>query len=177
MRPGPGELAHFSEDAGIEEFVPHVAATAQQAEAYVWAVDAGLAPAYWFPRQCPRAMAWVGPRTTAADRLRILGPGGGDRVHAIEHRWLDAFLSAELFAYRLAAEDFRPFPSATPHAWVSTVPVRPLGPPVRVTRLAGLHAQAGIQLRVLDDLTGFFEAVVDSTLEFSGIRMRNARGS
>ena len=48
MRPGPGEVLHFSEDPGITRFVPHVAATAQQPEAYVWAVNAARAPDYWF---------------------------------------------------------------------------------------------------------------------------------
>ncbi|MGW4461877.1 DUF6886 family protein [Micromonospora sp. NPDC004704] len=29
-------------------FIPHVAATAQQPDAYVWGVDHGRAPDYWF---------------------------------------------------------------------------------------------------------------------------------
>ena len=44
--PAPGELLHFSEDPTITRFEPHVAATAQRPEAYVWAVDAGNAPSY-----------------------------------------------------------------------------------------------------------------------------------
>ncbi len=44
MRPAPGEVLHFSEDPTITRFVPHVAATAQQPQAYVWAVDAARAP-------------------------------------------------------------------------------------------------------------------------------------
>ena len=63
MRPEPGQVLHFSEDPTITRFVPHVAATARQPEAYVWAVDSDHAPSYWFPRQCPRAMAWVRPET------------------------------------------------------------------------------------------------------------------
>ena len=43
MRPEPGQVLHFSEDPTIETFAPHVAATAQQPEAYVWAVDADRA--------------------------------------------------------------------------------------------------------------------------------------
>ena len=35
MRPEPGQVLHFSEDPTISRFVPHVAATAQQAEPYV----------------------------------------------------------------------------------------------------------------------------------------------
>ena len=40
MRPEPGQVLHFSEDPTIKTFAPHVAATAQQPEPYVWAVDA-----------------------------------------------------------------------------------------------------------------------------------------
>src|SRR4051795_2033457 len=119
---GPGEVLHFSEDPNIARFVPHVAKTAQQPEPYVWAVDARIAPKYWFPRQCPRAMAWVAPGTTPEDRDRILGPGGGDRVHAIEYPWLPAMLTTRLYAYRLPAESFRPIGEPTPHAFVATTP-------------------------------------------------------
>lgn len=81
MRPAPDEVLHFSEDPTITRFVPHVAATARQPEAYVWAVDHARAPDYWFPRQCPRALAWVTPSTTTPDRASL----GGPRVHAIEY--------------------------------------------------------------------------------------------
>ena len=49
MRPAPGQVLHFSEDSTIKTFKPHVAATAQQPEAYVWAVDADRAPDYFHP--------------------------------------------------------------------------------------------------------------------------------
>ena len=84
MRPDAGQVLHFSEDPTITVFAPHVARTSRQAAAYVWAVDAERAPAYWFPRQCPRAMAWTTPRTTTADAAHIIGPGAGSRVHAVE---------------------------------------------------------------------------------------------
>ena len=172
MRPQPGEVLHFSEDPTITRFVPHVAATAQQREAYVWAVDAALAPAYWFPRQCPRAMAWTVPATTPGDRERIIGPGGGERVHAIEYGWLAALRSVSLYAYRLPAGRFRPIGT---YALVATEPVDPLAPPVPVGDLLEHHEEAGIQLRVLPNLWEFWDEVIVSTLDFSGIRLRNAR--
>ncbi|MFG1806112.1 DUF6886 family protein [Streptomyces sp. NPDC049040] len=174
MRPRPGEVLHFSEDPTITFFRPHVAATARQPEAYVWAVDGARAPDYWFPRQCPRVMAWAVPGASAADRERILGPGGGDRVHAIEYGWVERFLGVELFAYRLPAAAFRPFGGPAPHAYVSTAPVEPLGPAEPVGDLLELHADAGIQLRVLDRLQVFWDAVRAGSLGFSGIRLGNA---
>ena len=167
-------MLHFSEDPTITRFVPHVAATTQYADAYVWAVDAARAPAYWFPRQCPRAMAWVGPTTTAADRDRIIGAGCGERVHAIEYGWLAAMQTVKLFAYRLSGAPFRPIGEPVPHAMVTTEPVEPLGPPEPVGDLLRCHADERIQLRLLDNLWSFWDEVIASTLEFSGIRLRNA---
>ncbi|MEV4518569.1 DUF6886 family protein [Dactylosporangium sp. NPDC049525] len=174
MRPEPGQVLHFSEDPTITRFVPHVAATAQQPEAYVWAVDHGRSPDYWFPRQCPRAMAWSGPGTTAEDRDRIVGAGCGERVHAVEFGWLEAIRTARVFAYRLPAATFAPFGAPVHHAHVAVEPVVPLGPPEPVGDLFALHAAAGIQLRVLPNLWSFWDAVTASTMLFSGIRLGNA---
>ncbi|MET7332725.1 DUF6886 family protein [Nonomuraea sp. NPDC005650] len=174
MRPEPGQVLHFSEDPTIERFVPHVAPTSIMSEPYVWAVDHDRSPDYWFPRACPRALAWVGPRTTEEDAARIVGAGCGERVHAIEYGWLKELREARLYAYRLPADAFAPI-GDPPSAVVSTVAVTPLGPPERVGDLFELHAEAGIQLRVLPSLWPFWDEVIASTLEFSGIRLRNAR--
>lgn len=174
MRPEPGQLLHFSEDPGITVFEPRIAATSRQRTPYVWAVDADRAPAYWFPRQCPRVLAWATAGSTGADTGRILGPGGGRRVHAIEYRWLERMRSARLFAYRLPAAGFAPIGEPEPHAHVARRTVRPLGPPEPVGDLLALHESAGIQLRLLPRLDGFWTAVAASTLGFSGIRLRNA---
>lgn len=175
MRPEPGQVLHFSEDPTITRFRPHVAPTSSLPDAYVWAVDADQSPSYWFPRQCPRAMAWPVATTTAGDRDRIIGPGCGQRVHAIEYGWLDAMLNVRLYAYRLPADRFRPIGAPLPHAMVATEPVEPLGPAEPVGNLLRLHEAAGIQLRLLGNLWPFWDAVIASTVQFSGIRLRNAR--
>lgn len=167
-----GEVWHFSEDPDITEFLPHVAATARQPEAYVWAVDAERCPDYWFPRECPRAMAW---RTADSDPEvgdRLLGRGV-ERVHVIEYPWLRVLTTTTVHAYPFAAADFRPF-GDPPHAWVSEQPVRPLRPPLAVSDLVGQHERAGIQLRVVPDLFDWWWDVVPSGLGFSGIRLRNS---
>jgi hypothetical protein len=174
MRAAPGEVLHFSEDPTISRFVPHVADTATDPKPYVWAVDAERCPDYWFPRQCPRAMAWVVPTTTPEDRLRILGPGGGNRVHAIEYGWLSAISTARLYAYRFSAADFRPQGEPV-FAHVADREVTPLGPPTPVGDLWEVHRKAGIQVRVLPSLHDFWAEVVTSTLGWSGVRLRNAR--
>ncbi len=96
----------------------------------------------------------------------------GHRVHAIERAWLATMAATTLHAYPFSAADFEPF-GERPHAFVSTRPVEPLGPPVPVTDLPGLHAAHGIELLVLDSLEAHFAAVQEDGHEFSGIRMRN----
>lgn len=167
-------MLHFSEDPTITRFVPHVAPTSREAEAYVWAVDAARSPDYWFPRQCPRAMAWVTPATTDSDRDLVLGPGGGRRVHAIEYGWLEALRTVRLYVYRLPADGFRPI-GDPPNAQVATEPAVPLGPAEPVGDVIALHEEAGIQLRVLPNLWPFWDVVITTSLGFSGIRLRNAR--
>jgi hypothetical protein len=172
MRPAPGEVLHFSDDPAIDVFAPHRAATAQPDRSFVWAVDAGLAQGYWFPRQCPRAMAWAVRSSRPADVRGLLGSRGA-RVHAVERGWLQRMRDATLYAYRLPARPFRPL-GAPPYAYVGTETVRPLGPPERVGDLLALHRVAGIELRVLHTLWPSRRAVVGSSLGFRGIRLRNA---
>jgi hypothetical protein len=97
-------------------------------------------------------MAWVVPTTTADDRDRIVGAGGDERVHAIAYEWLERFRTVRLFAYRLPAASFVPLGEPEPYAVVSTRPVAPLGPPEPVGSQFDLHANARIQLRILDNL-------------------------
>ncbi|ONI86694.1 hypothetical protein ALI22I_24015 [Saccharothrix sp. ALI-22-I] len=169
MRPAQGEVLHFSEDPTITRFEPHVAATARQPGAYVWAVDHGRSPDYWFPRQCPRAMTWVEPTTSAEDRAWL----GAERVHAIEFGWLRRMQTTRLYAYRFDAGAFRPI-GDPPNAHVATEPVEPLGEPEPVGDLLALHEEAGIEVRLMTNLWPFWRRVVGSTLGFSGIRLRNA---
>jgi hypothetical protein len=173
MRPAEGEVMHFSEDPTITRFVPHVAPTSAETEPYVWAVGHDRAPDYWFPRDTPRAMAWVEPHTTPADRDRIIGAGSGLRVHAVEYRALEQMRAVRLFGYRLPAAPFRPIGAAA-HALVATEPVTPLHPPEPVGDVFTAHLAAGIQLRVLPNLWPFWDQVVGSTLGYSGIRLRYA---
>lgn len=84
-------------------------------------------------------------------------------------------MRCQLFVYRLPAASFAPVAGKTPHAFVSERPVTPLGPPEPVGDLLARHEQAGIELRVLDNLWPWWDRVVTTTLGHSGIRLGNAR--
>jgi hypothetical protein len=165
---------HFSEDPTIREFAPHVAATSTDPTALVWAVNASHAPSYWFPRQCPRAMAWLTGRTTADDHGRILG-STNSRVHVVEYGWLSRIQTTTVYAYRFDAADFEPYgDTADPHAYVASHAVHPLCQPQPIGDLLALHEEAGIELRLAHALWPWWQEVITSTVGFSGIRLRNA---
>ena len=168
---GQHALWHVSEDAGIERFEPRTGGVSPDVP-LVWAIDTRHLPLYWFPRECPRGTFWPTGDTTADDRERFL-TGGAERVHAIEGSWLEPVRSARVLAYRLPVATFRPHAEVGGY-WTSPQAVEPLDM-VELGDLLALHAAARIELRVIPDLLALWDRVIASTLEFSGMRLRNAR--
>jgi hypothetical protein len=167
---GAPALWHVSEDSSIERFEPHVSATAQSDDPWVWAVDTRHLPMFWFPRDCPRGTFWATPDTTPEDAERLLA--GATRVHAVEGTWLQRIRAARVVAYRLPEETFTRHPDVGGY-WLSREPVVPLEL-VELDDLLSLHADAGIELRIVENLWPLWDRVNAATVEFSGIRLRNA---
>jgi hypothetical protein len=168
---GPFALWHFSEDPSLGRFRPHVPATNPEAPPLVWAVDTRHAPMFWFPRDCPRGCIWPGPATTPEDRERFFGQSAAARVHVMESGWLPRLQACRLYGYRLPVEAFRPHEVGG--YWVADEPVDALGQVV-IDDLAGQHARARIELRITPSIWPFWRQVVNSTVAFSGSRLRNA---
>ena len=160
---GPHALWHVSEDDSIRRFEPR--------DGKVWAIGTRLLPLYWFPRDCPRATFWAESETTDDAVDRFLGGGRTRRVHVVEPEWLEPMQTTRVLAYRLPEA---PFVENDDRFWISAEPVEPLGL-VELGNLVEQHDQAGIELCTEDDLLGFWDEVVGSSLGFSGIRLRNAR--
>lgn len=169
----PHALWHVSEDPTIERFVPHVARTAASDEPRVWAIDTRHLPLYWFPRDCPRATFWASDETTDADVERFLAGDRTLRVHCVEGTWLDRLRDVTLHLYRLPEEPFAPDPETTGY-WLAREPVVPLGR-VELCDPVARHVEAGIELRLVRRLRPLWERVIASTLDYSGIRLANAR--
>jgi hypothetical protein len=171
---GPHALWHVSEDPAIVCFEPHRAPTALSDEPRVWAIDTRHLPMYWFPRECPRGTFWAGERTTDPDVEQLLGDES-TRVHAIECGWLERVREARILAYRLPEEPFEPDPEVGGY-WIARESVEPLEL-VDLGDLLARHADADIELRIVPDLWALWERLIGSTLEFSGVRLANARRS
>jgi hypothetical protein len=171
---GPHALWHVSENPAIRRFEPHVAPTASVTEPRVWAIDTRHLPIYWFPRDCPRGTFWAGGDTSDDDVERFLFGDRTLRVHTTELRRLRDLRETTLYLYRLPEEPFEPDPDGTTGYWVAREPVEPLER-VELTDGAQRHAEAGIELRFVRDLLAVWERVAASTLDFSGVRLANAR--
>jgi hypothetical protein len=158
---GARALWHVSDDATIARFEPR--------NGRVWAIDTRHLPLYWFPRDCPRATFWAVDATSDDDVDRFLGGDRTRRVHVIEPVWLDRMRAARLHAYRLPDATFEP----EDRYWISQVAVEPLER-TELSDLIGQHSAAEIELRIAPKLLELWERVTASTLDFSGIRLRNA---
>jgi len=167
-------LFHFSEDPGIRVFVPHRAPTSVVDDELVWAIDEWHAPMYYVPRQCPRACFWPGEQTTDDDRERWFGGIEARMVICVESEWLERIRAARLYRYEMPPATFESMRHAGGH-WISRVSVTPLGVEPMPDLLQAL-IDSGVELRVTPSLIDLWRRVIASTLEFSGTRLRNARG-
>lgn len=163
------KLFHLSEEAVIGRFVPRAAAGA--AEPVVWAIDADRLRNYLVPRECPRVTYYAGSNTTNADAELFLG--SRTAVIAIEQEWLERVRSCRLYCYRLPTETFRCVDECAGY-FVSRVPVVPTNVEIIADPIGELERR-GVELRIVPSLWPLRDAVVGSSLQFSVIRMRNAR--
>lgn len=171
-------LFHFSDDDGIEIFVPRPVRTPSPRAPgqewlngpLVWAIDDRHQALYLFPRECPRILIWQQPGSTAEDVARWLGDPADRMVAYVEAHWQDRLARAHLHRYELPPESFESLNDAG--MWVSRSAVRPVVR-VRVDRLPDALAAAAVTLRVVPSLSPL-RGVWQTSLHASGIRLRNA---
>ncbi len=163
------ELWHVSEDPAIEVFQPQRNELHALDEPLVWAVDTHYWWLYWFPRDCPRACFEASEDTTDEDVERWLDGDRMRRVAVIEASWLERLRAARVYAYRLPPDTFEPWDKFfVSHETVVPLELRELGD------LLVRHAEAGNELRIAPALYPLWDRVVETTHDFSGIRLRNA---
>jgi hypothetical protein len=172
----PLSLCHVSDRPDIAEFTPRPPQGYSPAAVrgdVVWAIDESLLHNYLLPRDCPRVTCYALPGTDPADVARLLGTTAARHVVAVESGWLRRIREAVLYVYTLPRPTFVPVDAGAGY-YVSHQAVRPLEV-ARVDDVLGALVARDVELRVMPSLWPLRDAVVASTLQYSCIRMRNAR--
>jgi hypothetical protein len=161
-------LFHISDDPNVRRFAPR--SSAYTGDPVVWAVDEERLRNYLLPRDCPRVTFYAGPNTSVSDVQRFLGSSRS--VVAFETGWIDRVQSTKLFCYHLPAHGFFCIDECAGY-FVNRDAVTPQRVEVVEHLLYALKAR-NVEVRVLPSLWQLHDAVAQSTLQFSAIRMRNA---
>jgi hypothetical protein len=170
------KLFHVSDQAGITLFEPRPTYPGHPQNLdrpVVWAIEERLLHNYLLPRDCPRVTFYARPDSDPADVARLLGVTAARHVVAIESGWLDAVWQAVLYLYEFSREGFGVI-DAGAGCYASESAVAPIGVR-RIDDLLGELAQRDVELRITPSLWPLRDTVLASTLQFSFIRMRNAR--
>jgi hypothetical protein len=163
------KLFHVSEQADINEFSPR--ASPHPNQPVVWAIAENKLANYLLPRNCPRVAYCAGAKTSIADRRHFLS--FSSQAIAIEALWYEQVINTTLYLYEMPAYSFNLFDSIAGY-YVSHGVIFPKAKHVIDNPLQAILAQ-NIELRLLPSLWQLHDAVVNSTLEFSSIRMKNAQ--
>jgi hypothetical protein len=116
---------------------------------------------------------WPLPGTTPEDRERWFGLVTGRMVIAIEAAWLDHLRETRLYRYTMPEETFEDLHDYGAHVSRATVV------PLRVEPVGDLFTAltgADVELRIMPSLVSLGRAIIETTMHFSLIRMRNAQG-
>ena len=159
----------MSEDPTLEVFVPHHNELHANDEPLVYTVDTRYLWLYWFPRDCPR-VCWTANEHTSDEDVELWLDGDRTRrVAVIETGWLERMRAVKLYGYRMPPESFEPWDKF----FVSRDTVVALEL-VELGDLLARHADDGVELRIAPTLYPLWDKVIRTTLDFSGIRLRNA---
>ena len=168
-------LYHVSDQPGIRLFEPRPALYpgAGVSDNVVWAVDEEHLHNYLLPRDCPRVTFCATQHSDPVDVQRLIGPGGARYVVAIESRWLPEIQRQYLYKYELDPQDFTVLDEGAGY-YISRRAAVPISE-TKIADILGALVEHDVELHIMASLWELREAVIHSTLQYSIIRMRNAR--
>jgi hypothetical protein len=166
---------HISEDPNIQRFDPRPPPTilSGNERPCVWAIDAQHLPNYLLPRDCPRVTFHAKADTNDWDIQKHLGGDSTRNVVAIESAWLEAAMHTPIYQYELNADSFEVMDEGSGYC-LAFESLHPLSKQVIPNPLLAL-ASRSVEIRILPELWMLRDAVFASTLQYSFIRMRNAK--
>jgi hypothetical protein len=174
MRLAVHRLFHISEEGGIDQFDPRPSPSffPEIKGDVVFAISGKLLHNYLLPRDCPRVTYYAGPATSPEDRQTFLGGSRATHVVAIEAGWFSRVKATTLYCYEFAADHFTCLDEVAGY-YISYEPEMPVSRR-RIDDILGGLRKRDVELRILPELWTLANAVKNSSLSFSLIRMRNA---
>jgi hypothetical protein len=169
------KLYHISDKRGIKRFDPRPAPSksAQQEGEMVWAIDYEHLHNYLLPRDCPRVTFFATKDSKPDDVEKLMGGTSARHVVAIEARWLPKVQEACLYQYEFDPAEFTCVDQVAGY-YVCRKPITPIAETTIDDILVSL-LKHDVELRIMPLLWKLREAVINSTLGYSIIRMNKAQ--
>jgi hypothetical protein len=169
------KLYHISDKPGIKRFDPRPAPSesAKQKGLMVWAIDYEHLHNYLLPRDCPRVTFYASEKSDPKDVERLMGGTSAKHVVAVEARWLPEIQKQCLYQYEFNSEGFTLVDEVAGY-WISSKPVIPVAE-TKIDNILAALTEHDVELRIMPSLWKLREAVINSTLGYSVIRMNKAQ--
>lgn len=169
------KLFHISQQPGISIFTPRPSPSRFDniTGDVVFAISEELLHNYLLPRDCPRVTFYAGSNTSDNDKQRFIGSSTASHVIIVENGWHERIKQTALYCYELAPDDFILIDECAGY-YVSYKPAVPIRVTV-IDNIIDVLLSRGIELRFTPSLIGIADTVKESSLQFSLIRMRNAK--
>jgi hypothetical protein len=169
------KLYHISDKPGIKRFEPRPAPSksVKQKGLTVWAIDYEHLHNYLLPRDCPRVTFFASPNSDPKDVDKLMGESSAKYVVAVETRWLSQIQKQCLYQYEFNSEGFSLVDEIAGY-WISRKPVIPIAE-TKIDNILAALTEHDIELRIMPSLWKLREAVINSTLGYSVIRMHKAQ--
>jgi hypothetical protein len=169
------KLYHISDKSGIKRFEPRPAPSksAKQEGKMVWAIDYEHLHNYLLPRNCPRVTFFAAENSDPKDIERLMPGTSAKHVMAVETCWLAEIQRQCLYKYEFFSEGFTCVDEIAGY-WISRKPVVPVGE-IKIDDVLVALLEHDVELRVMPSLWKLREAIINSTLGYSIIRMNKAR--
>lgn len=168
-------LFHISEEPGVQLFEPRPSPSHFDGinGDVVFAITDELLHNYLLPRDCPRVTWYAGNKTTDADKERFMVNSAANYIVVVESGWCQRIKETILYCYEFPADNFTLIDECAGY-YISYHPVVPISvKPIRDIMTELLNRN--VELRFTPSLVQLADAVSKSTLNFSLIRMRNAK--
>jgi len=169
------KIYHVSEETGIELFTPRPSPQAYDkiTRNVVFAVSDEMLHNYLLPRECPRVTYFAKEDSMQSDIDEFIGSSTKKYFINIEEGWFERVIQTIIYLYELPSESFELHDEGAGY-YVSYKTIKPVNIFVTANLKVELENR-NAELRVVPSIKRLAKEISDSSLQFSTIRMKNAK--